>query len=111
MPKKRSATSLEKRYADWCSAKITERLLALPPEEMWRLRLRSEGRSAEEAGASERETRLSVDAPPDEIIQRLTLQLAAELHLPSFDEWVIAYRADPSFFERDILGFDERSSP
>lgn len=40
-----------------------------------------------------------------ELVGRVTEALAARLALPSFSEWVAAYRAAPEQYEEELLGF------
>jgi hypothetical protein len=39
------------------------------------------------------------------LVERVTEALLARLRLPSFEEWVRAYRAEPERFEKELLGF------
>ena len=43
--------------------------------------------------------------PFQEVVDRATEALAAEMSLPSFDEWVAGYRANPQKYEEDLAGF------
>lgn len=98
---------LRAKYADWCSAQMAERLLALSDDELWRRTRPSEPSddapppaSPEAAGASS-----SADHPQPPLSERLILSLREELALPEFDDWAAAYREDPEPFERVLLGF------
>lgn len=39
------------------------------------------------------------------LVARVTRVLARRIELPSFEEWLVAYRADPAAFESELLGF------
>lgn len=78
------------RYVDWCSAKVSEHLLALSPEELW---FRAHGR---EAGSAQHPASFS------EIVQALSHQVFLELKLPDFGAWRTQYEQDPRPFEDDL---------
>jgi len=40
-----------------------------------------------------------------EVVDRATEALAAQMSLPSFEAWVISYRANPQKYEEDLAGF------
>src|SRR5690625_1243055 len=42
------------------------------------------------------------------LVERVTEVLAVKLRLPSFEEWVAAYRASPGRYDEEILGFWHR---
>jgi hypothetical protein len=96
-----SAESLRTRYYDWCSAKIAEQFLKLSSEEVWRRADRLRGVSS--GGGDVEGSEPMVPAENFEVVRVLAQQLASELGLPAFDEWVEQYRADPRRFEREIL--------
>ena len=97
------ANELRTRYTDWCSARIAEHLLALSPEEVFLL--------------SERGTRGDATPTPAEAPGSFSLHSRysraeqsiraayQELGLPSFEDWLAEYSADPARFDADILGF------
>jgi hypothetical protein len=87
--------TLRAKYLDWCSARITERFLALEPEEIY-----AKARPAESAEAG-RSTSESYRV----LVQRVTESLLAEMSLPAFEEWSRAYGADPSRYDEEMVGF------
>lgn len=126
---------LEAKYLDWCSARVAERFLKLTPEEIFDHAQRASrlapgddlpvaesafflraiaGRERLDAppGTSLPDADPKTDLLPDPnspsfrlVVQRVTEVLAAELHLPTFEEWVEAYREAPEDFDQDLLGF------
>ena len=116
------------KYFDWCSAQVADRFLRLSPEEIFRLAERgghegvgpSELHDTAAAGANSpaafalwrqlvpgrgMDGAAGGTANYQGIVSQLTELLAADLSLPSFDDWVLAYREDPEAFERELLGF------
>lgn len=87
--------TLRAKYLDWCSARITERFLALEPEEIY-----EKARPAESAEAGR-----STSGSYRVLVQRVTESLLAEMSLPSFEEWSRAYAADPSRYDAEMVGF------
>ncbi len=97
------ANELRTRYTDWCSARIAEHLMGLSPEEVFLL--------------SERGTRSDATPAPDEASGSFALHSRysraeqsiraayEELGLPTFEDWLAAYEANPARFDADILGF------
>lgn len=47
----------------------------------------------------------------DERLRQRVLELAAKLQLPSFEEWVELYRANPAAYDRMLLGFRAAKPP
>lgn len=92
---------LRLRYLDWCSAKVAERFQELSVDEVWERAQQSLG-TAPPLGESS-----SLPASPGylDLVRELSIQLADELGLPSFQEWTEAYSRDPEPFEREIIGF------
>jgi hypothetical protein len=90
------------RYVDWCSARVAGRFLELSAEQIWELAHRSGPRRApvERVAAPE--------SPYLELVRQVTLELFSELGLPSYQEWTVAYRADPAAYDGEILGYRER---
>ena len=80
---------LRAKYFDWCSARVAERFVSLDVAEIYEL-----------AGTAEGE-----DVPFPEVVDRATEALAAQMSLPSFEGWVVAYRANPEKYEEDLAGF------
>lgn len=82
------------KYLDWCAGRISDLLGALSDEEV---SLRADREIATPAGPSlyphieDARTRALIDS------------LHRELHLPSFEIWLEAYRAAPEAFEQDLL--------
>jgi len=109
---------LRAKYLDWCSARLADRFLALSPDEIYELAERaSHGREdapvafgAFDAGAALPERSHSLaDAAVKEpenfrnLIARVTEVLAETL--PTFETWLVGYRADPARYEEELLGF------
>lgn len=94
----RVGSTLRAKYLDWCSARITERFLALQPEEIYAM-----ARPAESAETG----RLSSAAEDSYtvLVQRVTESLLAEMSLPTFEEWAEAYAAEPERYDPELLGF------
>lgn len=95
---------LRARYLDWCAAQIARRFLQLSPDEVWQ-RANATDPSPPPA---DRDPSLPgpTEAPSDflQLVRRSTLEIARELKLPPFEEWLPAYRADPARYDADILG-------
>lgn len=83
---------LRAKYFDWCSARIAERFVHLSVQEIYAL--------ADSAAASEEE-----DRSFQLIMDRATAVLASSTVLPSLEEWVAAYTADPASYDADLIGF------
>lgn len=86
---------------------MAERFLKLTPEEIY-ARAERAGRPTaaapplQESAGGEAEF---ADAPTfREIVERVTEALTAELALPSFNEWVAAYRSDPARYDDELPG-------
>jgi hypothetical protein len=105
-----TADSLRTRYFDWCSAKIAEQFLRLSPEEVWKRadRVRESPGPGSEGTTSQG---MMVSPTNFEVVRTLAQQLADEMGLPAYDEWVEAYRRDPAQFEKEILMFGELGDP
>lgn len=84
-----STPELQEKYLDWCSARITDRLLELSPTEIGAF-----------AGAR----------PLPSAVAGLVDRIAAAVELPGFTAWAAAYAADPGAFDPEIVGFGERAS-
>jgi hypothetical protein len=90
-----SEAVLRAKYLDYCSARVADVLLGLSPDEMYLLAQDA----ARDAGRG--------DVDPlsyDEMVRLATQRLSDRLVLPPFEEWVEAYRANPSAIERELLG-------
>lgn len=88
--------SMVARYDEFCSARLTEALLSLSPDEIFLL---SQGEFQDERIPTW-----------EERVKRATDRLARRLPLPSLDEFSKAYRDDPSRFEAESLGLWSRES-
>ena len=111
---------LRAKYLDWCSARVAARFLELTPDEIYQ---RAQ-RASEVSPPGPEST--SVAASPDvssltgapalsheglaepamfrKLIESVTHELAAELDLPDFAAWSMAYRAAPEQFDDELLG-------
>jgi hypothetical protein len=83
--------SLWIRYVDWCSAQVAKRFISLSPDEVWT-------QAAEHATQPDQSSIL-------QLARALTMQIYEELELPTFESWLVSYKAEPERFDRDILGF------
>lgn len=90
---------LRAKYLDYCSARVADALLSLSPDEMYVL-------AKGAASSSEMTEPLSFSAMVDLTTKRIYENLA----LPTYEEWVQAYREDPEQFESYLLGFWESES-
>lgn len=92
---------LRLRYLDWCSAKVAERFQELSVDEVWERAQRTLGPTQRSGEPS------SLPASPGylDLVREISIQLADELGLPTFQEWTEAYARDPEPFEREIIGF------
>lgn len=99
------------RYFDWCSAKVAERFLSLPEEEVWELAQRARASTASQSESEQPSALPTGSASYWELVRQVAKTLATEMGLPEFEEWSEQYRDDPGRFDRDILGFPAYSSP
>lgn len=111
---------LRAKYLDWCSARVAGRFLELTPDEIYQRAQRASGGSP--PGTDGSSVAASPDAPTPtgapafshqvareatnfrKLIESVTHELAAELDLPDYDQWCIAYRAAPEEFDDELLG-------
>ncbi len=91
---------LRAKYFDYCSARVTEALMRLSPDEIYLLARES---TEEEGGAVDAEGSVSFDA----LMRLATTRLSRTLGLPSFPEFLRRYHADPEEFEREMIGLWE----
>ena len=107
---------LRAKYWDWCSARLADRFLSLSADDIYRIARRepsagrSEGRDTpvgRDAAALKHESGSSFRA----LVARVTEALAAEMALPTFEEWTAAYRDDPGRFEAELLGMWREAPP
>ncbi|HUG42546.1 MAG TPA: hypothetical protein VMM12_18930 [Longimicrobiales bacterium] len=95
--------TLRAKYLDWCSARITERFLALEPEEIYEMARPTESaETGRPTSEGERSYRV--------LVQRVTESLLERMSLPGFEEWSVAYAADPARYDAELLGFREDPS-
>jgi len=90
-PEARPEREIHAKYLDWCSGRITERLMALSPAQAFHL--------ADRADAGPLDPGL------------LVARIVDELQLPTFDEWRVAYERDPASYDREMLGFWRGTHP
>lgn len=90
---------LRSKYLDYCSARVTEALLSLSPDEMYVFAQEA----ARDSGWCGEESLTYGD-----IVALATQRISQRIDLPSFDEWRVEYERDPSRFESDLLGLWER---
>lgn len=95
-----AGSTLRAKYLDWCSARITERFLALEPEEIYAM-----ARPAESAEAGL--WSLTGGESYRVLVQRVTELLLERMSLPDFEEWSRSYAEDPSRYDPEMLGFWE----
>jgi hypothetical protein len=98
---------LRAKYLDWCSAQVADHFLALSPDEIFELAERS---SQETAPLPDRTVLTSPESGDGfssyrAVVERVTEVLAAQLDLPTFDEWLELYRRSPGAVEARLLGF------
>jgi hypothetical protein len=95
---------LRAKYLDWCSAQVADHFLALSPTEIFELAERA-ARDREVSG------RLSSSGEGDDLqsyrnlVEQVTEVLWQQLELPSFEEWLELYRANPESIEERLIGF------
>lgn len=94
----RVGSTLRAKYLDWCSARITERFLALEPEEIYEMARPAE---SAEAGRSSSGGEDSYRV----LVQRVTESLLERMSLPGFEEWSRLYAEEPSRYDGEMLGF------
>lgn len=91
---------LRAKYLDYCSARVAELFLSLPPDEIFVL--------ADQSGLQQPK---SSEAPFDTLVRGAALKLAERSGLPSFEEWAEAYEADPGLFEPELMGLWKSDQP
>ena len=84
---------LRAKYYDYCSARVADVLLELTPDEIFVL-------AQDEA---------SVRPPPgaldyDRLVRLATEKISGDIDLPTFRDWVAAYRENPNDVEEQLLG-------
>lgn len=88
---------LRAKYRDYCSARVADVLLTLTPDEIYII-----------AQAEARKLRAD-DGPASytEAVDLATQRVRAQLNLPDFGVWAVAYEAEPSRFDPLLLGLWE----
>ena len=84
---------LRAKYRDYCSARVADALLSLPPEEVFAL--------------AEAEARASNRIAPrshNEAIRLATGRIRDRLELPEYESWAREYAEDPSRFDPYLMG-------
>jgi len=94
-PEHPSDAILRAKYLDYCSARVTDALLRLSPDEMYLLAQGVEGEASPEGQPLH---------PYSEIVRRATGRISMKLALPEFADWVAEYLKDPERFESELLG-------
>lgn len=89
---------LRAKYLDYCSARVTEALLRLSPDEMYVFAQEA----ARESGRCREESLTYGD-----IVALATQRISRTIALPSFEDWCDAYRAHPDRYEEELLGLWE----
>lgn len=90
---------LRAKYFDYCSAKVADLLLQLPPDEIYVLTEEARRRT----GASE--GRFS------DLVWMATEGIRERLVLPTFEVWVEDYTKNPKHYERYFLMWDAAEPP
>ena len=91
-PNRESLAVLRAKHRDYCSARVFRIIQRMSPDEMF-VFVKD---LAQEAGSSG-------ELSYDEMVRLATTRIYAEEGLPSFDEWVEQYRANPEHFEAVLL--------
>ena len=87
---------LRAKYRDYCSAKVADAVLSLPPAEIYSL-------AEDEARAANRLAPSSYN----DAIRFATRKIREQLNLPEFQEWARSYREEPSRYDPELLGLWE----
>ena len=98
---------LRAKYLDWCSARVTNRLFQLTPEQIYELAQQAAQQRARSRGIE------AVPEPPREfaeLVGLVTDVLTRELQIPSFAEWRAAYGTSPQDYEDDMIGLWREST-
>lgn len=99
---------LRAKYLDWCSARLADRFVHLTPEQIYALAERAKAEDARGAAGGQA---TGEPLPFRLLVERVTAVLAAELSLPSFEEWSYAYGEDAARFEEELSGLWKAESP
>ncbi len=84
---------LQAKYRDYCSARITEALLALSPDEIFKL-----------AEAEARDTGRRRPESYLEAVRLATGRVRDRLGLPEFEDWATEYARNPQAFDQELMG-------
>ena len=87
---------LRAKYRDYCSAKVADAVLSLPPTEVYRL-----------AEAEARAVNRLAPASYNDATRFATRKIRERLNLPEFQDWARAYRENPSRYDPELLGLWE----
>jgi hypothetical protein len=89
---------LRAKYLDYCSARVAEALLLLSPDEIFLL--------AQDEARSRADSDLA-GLSYERMVQLATERVSARITLPTYPEWIVAYREDPARFDREMMGLWE----
>ena len=90
-------TVLRAKYLDYCSAQVADLLLYLSPDEIYLLAEKARRAEAGEVGPGSYL----------EMMQTATAWLSKRVSLPSFEDWLVDYRANPEHYETYLMGLWE----
>ena len=85
---------LRAKYLDYCSAQLADLLLYLSPDEIYLLAEKGRQSEAGEVGPG----------TYVEMVRTATAWLSTRVSLPSFDDWLKDYEADPEHYDRYLMG-------
>lgn len=88
---------LRAKYLDYCSAQLADLLLYLSADEIYLLAEKARQSEAGEVGPG----------TYVEMVRTATAWLSRRVSLPSFEDWLEAYRADPEHYDRYLMGLWE----
>ena len=88
---------LRAKYRDYCSARVADVLLTLTPDEIYIIAEAEARRQTGDEGP----------ASYSEAVDLATQRVRAQLNLPDFAAWSVAYEAEPSRFDPLLLGLWE----
>ncbi len=84
---------LQAKYRDYCSARITDALLSLSPDEIFSL-----------AEAEARTTGRREPGSYLEAVRLATGRVRDRLGLPEFEDWATEYARNPQAFDHELMG-------
>lgn len=91
-PDRESLAVLRAKHRDYCSARVFRIIQRMSPDEMF-VFVKDLARDSGEAG----------ELSYDEMVRLATTRINAEEGLPSFEDWVEQYRANPEHFDAVLL--------